>query len=253
VDFKSDLLRFWPEKWKPFHATNEAHIELLEKMFQDNDIQALWLDSLESILPGLDINKDVEIVPKLRRLVALAKKYKIPVVINHHLNSMSGVKATQRSRGSKQVINISRSTLIVEKLYGEANDPTARGVSHAKVNYAPEAKTLTFHIVPQPERKAAFMWGSVKDITADQLMNQKIVGESELKDDDYRILEYLVEKAECQWLRLNLISAQFPDIPKSHLSGRNLKRLCAKKYVERRQGGEYKATEQGQKLVKGES
>jgi hypothetical protein len=250
VDLGSGLIQLWKEDWKPFHANNAAHIKRLEKMIEEKGIQALWLDSLESILHEVDINRDVEVIPKLRMLLDLAKRYKIPVVINHHLNSTVGVKATQRSRGSKQIIAVSRSTLTFDKLYGE--DPTERAISHAKVNYAPEAKTLTFHIVPHPDRKAAFKWGSVKDITADQLMNQKVVGENELKEDHYRTAEYLVEKGDCQWLRLNVISAAFPHIPKPHLSGRILKLLRTKGYVDWREGGEYRANEKACKLVRGE-
>jgi len=83
-------------------------------------------------------------------------------------------------------------------------------------------------------------------------MNQKIVGEDELKGDHERAMEYLVEQAECQWTRFKVIANALLQIPKPHLNGRILKLLRTKGYVEWRKGGEYRATDKARKLVKGE-
>ena len=141
----------------------------LEKAIQQINTKPLILDPLQAYLgENIDMNRASEVRPIFKQLAEIAEHTGCAIVIIGHMNKMNGIKGLYRGLGSIDIAAAARSVLFIERC---KDSPSIRVMAHLKNSLAPEGKSIGFEL----DEITGFRWIGYYDITADELLNDKIM------------------------------------------------------------------------------
>lgn len=139
----------------------------LEKIVREVKPALLVMDPMQAYIgANVEMNAANKTRPILSRLVSLAERYDMAIVLVCHLNKNEKGSSITRVIGSMDIPGVARSTIAIGNV---PNEEIQKFMSHEKSSNAPRGKTKLFHIDPDNG-------GIVID------------GESSLTMDEYNVL-----------------------------------------------------------------
>lgn len=132
----------------------------IEEFMKKHSPVLMTFDPFQSFFgSGIDLNRSNETRPVFDRLLNLAQKYKVAVVLVMHLSKMTNQTAINRVLGSVDVVGAVRSVLIAVK------HPRVEGeivLCHEKSNLAPKGESICYQI-----ENGRVEWTGFNSLTAD--------------------------------------------------------------------------------------
>lgn len=113
---------------------------------------------------GIDLNRSNETRPVFDRLLHLAQKYNVAVVLVMHLSKMTNASGINRVLGSVDIVGAVRSVLIIAK---HPNVDSQKVIAHEKSNLAPRGESIVYHI-----ENGAVQWDGFCGLMADDCLNK---------------------------------------------------------------------------------
>jgi hypothetical protein len=149
--------------------------ETFRRQIRATGAKLVVFDPIQSFLgAGTDMNRANEVRPMLDALRALCREMGVTAVIIEHLNKATQQKAAYRGIGTVDIINASRSTLMI------GYHPEERGMSVAiqiKAN-AKYGAPIKFSI----DSDGRFKWRGTCDVTEDDVANARRFKQTESMD-----------------------------------------------------------------------
>ena len=149
--------------------------ETFRQQIRATGAKLVVFDPIQSFLgAGTDMNRANEVRPMLDALRALCREMGVTAVIIEHLNKATQQKAAYRGIGTVDIINASRSTLMI------GYHPEERGMSVAvqiKAN-AKYGEPIKFSI----DSDGRFRWRGTCDVTEDEVANARRFKQAEATD-----------------------------------------------------------------------
>jgi 5S rRNA maturation endonuclease (ribonuclease M5) len=143
-----------------------SDLSTFRQQIQQTGAKLIVLDPLQSFLGAdADMNKANEVRPMLDGLRAMCQELACTVIIVEHMNKASHQKAQYRGLGSVDIINASRSTLMVG---WHPQEKGFRVVIPIKAN-AKHGPPIAFTI----DDNGKFVWKGVCDTTEDEVANAR--------------------------------------------------------------------------------
>jgi hypothetical protein len=144
--------------------TEIERIETYLKTYPDMGL--VIFDPIQSYLGGnVDMNKSNATRAILDPLNALARKYKVAILLLRHLAKGGSEKAIYRGLGSIDFTAASRSTLALEE---HPHDPTKVYLCHIKSNVGPLGRPQVF----SRDETGAFQWWGVSELNKEAIMSR---------------------------------------------------------------------------------
>ena len=145
--------------------------ERLEAAIKETSARLVVLDPIQGYLGAdVDMNRANEIRPVMKRISALAEKYRCAIILIGHMNKCSGGKSSYRGLGSIDFQAAARSVLVVGRV---KDDEQVRVACHIKSSLAPEGTPIAFRL----DKENGFEWIGEYEITADELLSGERKGQ----------------------------------------------------------------------------
>lgn len=145
--------------------------ERLEAAIKETDARLVVLDPIQGYLGAdVDMNRANEIRPVMKRISALAEKYRCAIILIGHMNKCSGGKSSYRGLGSIDFQAAARSVLVVGRV---KDDEQVRVACHIKSSLAPEGMPMAFRL----DKENGFEWIGEYEISADELLSGERKGQ----------------------------------------------------------------------------
>lgn len=145
--------------------------ERLEAAIKETAARLVVLDPIQGYLDAdVDMNRANEIRPVMKRISALAEKYRCAIVLIGHMNKCSGGKSSYRGLGSIDFQAAARSVLVVGRV---KDDEQVRVACHIKSSLAPEGTPIAFRL----DKENGFEWIGEYEISADELLSGERKGQ----------------------------------------------------------------------------
>lgn len=158
-------------------AISLADIPVLRSAIETVQPALVIIDPLQAYLgAAVDMHRANEVRPLLTALSELAQSYNFAVVVIRHLRKSSSDRAIHRGAGSIDFAAAARSILLVGE---DPENDTRRVIAHVKSSLAPAGHSLGFEL-----RDGAFTWLGHSNVTADQLLAPRPVGEERSAQDE---------------------------------------------------------------------
>ena len=164
------------------HDGNESAFELRAHMdalayavTKAKDVRLVVIDPISAFLGGADECKNAEVRQILSPLGQLAEKHQFAVIMVHHVNKGSGVKAMYRASGSLAFINAARIAWFVCK---DPDSETRCYLAPVKCNIGPTPSAMAFSAEKQAIR---FEAAPIVGLSANSILAQE---RKLLMDDD---------------------------------------------------------------------
>lgn len=126
-------------------------------------VRLIILDPWQSFIPpGTNTNSLGEIRTAMRGFKRIARETGATVLLISHFNKMVGGKAQHRVNGSADLVNASRSTLVVGTV--QDGEDEIKVLAHAKTNYGAKGPSWSFRITED-----GFEWLGTVAVTADEV------------------------------------------------------------------------------------
>lgn len=173
IEHEADLSRVAFLTTAAMDAFTLADVPLLERALAEMgaDARLVVIDPPTAYLGGVDDHKNAELRGLLTPLMHLAKKHRVAIVFNTHVNKPSGqkVEAAMRVMGSVAWVNAMRSAHIFAK---DPEDKTIRYFCGMKNNLGGERLAMKYRIV-ETGLCARIEWLGECDINADDAANNQ--------------------------------------------------------------------------------
>lgn len=155
----------------------------IEDFMKEFKPAAMIFDPFQSFFgAGIDLNRSNETRPIFDKLLCLAQKYKVAVILVMHLSKMTSAAAINRVLGSVDIVGAVRSVLVITK---HPRIEKHKVICHEKSNLAPAGESICYSI-----ENGAVKWGEFCTLSADDCL---LAGKQKREKDKLQIAVEFIE------------------------------------------------------------